>query len=289
MNTNTDIDQPTTSASTALLWGEARHDMYGAIHKALRSFMMDTLGRVGRLDVFDPEDMDATLGQLDALLTECTSHVKHENEFVHPAIEARRPLGTERIAGEHVEHLAVIASLRKEARYLRTANAALRMSLAHRLYQHLASFVAENFEHMHYEETVHNRALWALYTDAELEAIHGRLMESIPPVELLGIVRWMVPALTPVERIGMLRGLQAEVPPSAFKAVIDQVRPHLDAVAWGKLAPALGIPARGAGGASEHVGEHASEASSGLASHPEKDPTSNGASGRAVAPLEAYA
>ena len=32
----------------------------------------------------------------------------------------------------------------------------------------LALFIAENFEHMHYEETEHNAVLWAHYTDAEL-------------------------------------------------------------------------------------------------------------------------
>ena len=32
----------------------------------------------------------------------------------------------------------------------------------------LALFIADNFQHMHVEETAHNAVLWARYTDAEL-------------------------------------------------------------------------------------------------------------------------
>ena len=80
------------------------------------------------------------------------------------------------------------------------------MRAALRLYRHLALFVAENFQHMHIEETVNNAALWACYSDAELLEIHGRLLASMPPQEHLLVARWMVPALSPVERAGMLNG-----------------------------------------------------------------------------------
>jgi hypothetical protein len=47
--------------------------------------------------------------------------------------------------------------------------------------------------------------------DAELEALHGRLLASLPPEEVFLVVRWMLPALSPRERAGML----ADVPTSA--------------------------------------------------------------------------
>ena len=40
-----------------------RHDLYAAIHKALRHFMVDTLMRLSRVDVADPEDLQQTLGR----------------------------------------------------------------------------------------------------------------------------------------------------------------------------------------------------------------------------------
>jgi hypothetical protein len=225
---------------TAPATGAPRVDLYAPIHKALRNLMVDTLLRVGRLDVFDADETERTIGQLGALLGQCEKHLQHENEFVHPALEARAPGTAARIGAEHVEHLACIAALRDDVLQLRAATPDRRMPLALRLYRQLALFVAENFQHMHVEETVHNAALWAHYSDAELRALHGRLMASVPPQDMLDTARWMLPALSPVERAGMLNGVKAEAPPPVFDALVAHIRPHLDAAGWAKLAPAIG-------------------------------------------------
>lgn len=219
----------------------ARVDLYAPIHKALRGFMTDTLGRVGWLDVTDADEMAATLAQLEVLLDLCANHVKHENEFVHTAIEARQPAGSQRIAEEHVEHLESIAALRDEARALQSTPVALRAPLALRLYRHVALFVAENFQHMHREETVHNAALWANYTDAEMLDLHHRLVASISPQENLLVARWMIPMVNPAERAAILGDMKAGMPPEAFLGVLDFLRPHLDATAWAKLTTTIGV------------------------------------------------
>jgi len=222
----------------------ARMDLYVSIHKALRSFMTDTLGRIGRIDVFDRADRDAALAQLDELLGLCLSHLRHENEFVHTAIEARQPAGSQRIAGEHDEHVETIAALQAEADALRGAGAGDAERLALRLYRHLALFVAENFQHMHIEETVHNALLWQHYGDAELGALHGRLLASIAPQEHLLVARWMVPASTPAERAAIVGAAKAQMPPEALLGVMRMVRPHIDDAGWAKLAAAIGIDVR---------------------------------------------
>lgn len=222
------------SAATA-----PRFDLYAGIHKALRLFMGDTLALVGRLDTDDAGELAATLGQVDALIAQCRAHLAKENQYLHPLIEARRPGASQRIADEHVEHLEALAALEAEVAALRalpTAVAGLR------LYRHLARFVGENLEHMHVEETTHNAALWAAYTDAELAQVHQRILAGIEPAEMAVVLRWMVPALTPAERAGMLGAMQREMPPAALRGVLDIVRPHLDDTAWAKLARALGLP-----------------------------------------------
>ena len=218
-----------------------RLDLYATIHKALRHWMVDTLLRTGRIDVFDRAAMAGTLAQLEALLIQCERHLDRENHFVHPAIEARDPGAAVRIAAEHDEHLEHIAALREDARQLQQASEDCRMALAQRLYRHLALFVADNFQHMHVEETRHNASLWAHYSDGELGALHGRLMASLPPQELMDTARWMVPALSPVERVALFEGMKAEAPPEAFLALVEHIRPHLDAAAWAQLAPAMGV------------------------------------------------
>ncbi len=216
-----------------------RLDLYDAIHKALRLFMTDTLMRIGRLDTADGAETAAALDQLAELLEACRSHVEKEDKFVHPAIEARRPGETARIAAEHVNHLDAIAELEAEAVTLRAWPT---VSAAQRLYRHLARFVGENFEHMAVEESQHNPTLWALYTDAELLDIHHRILASIDPVQMAGVLRWMLPALCPAERAGMLGDMRSQMPAPAWQGVLDIARRHLDDGAWAKLARALGLP-----------------------------------------------
>jgi iron-sulfur cluster repair protein YtfE (RIC family) len=219
-----------------------RYNLYTSIHKALRDFMSDTLSRVGRLDVQDSEEVTDTLAQLDALLTLCAKHIQHENDFLHTAIEARRPAGSVRTAGEHAEHFESIESLRCESAQLAAAQTNDdRSTLALRLYRHLALFVADNFQHMHIEETVNAATLWAHYSDAELHAIHGRLLATLAPQDQLQVARWMVPALNPAERAGMIAGMKPSMPPEALLGVLAHVRPHVDAIGWAKLTRAIGV------------------------------------------------
>ncbi|MGQ3054528.1 MAG: hemerythrin domain-containing protein [Roseateles sp.] len=211
----------------------ARVDLYAHIHKALRLFMTDTLQQLSRLDVDDPLDLATGLAQLDALLDAARHHVDKENRFVHPAIEARRAGASSAIEAEHDEHLDTIAALRAEAVALRALPSA---AAAQRLYRRFAAFVAHNFEHMGVEESRHNQALWAAYSDTELMEVHDRIMASIGPREMSDILRWMIPALNPAERALVIGSL----PPQVQAPVLASARALLSDTAWGKLCRALG-------------------------------------------------
>lgn len=210
-----------------------RFDIYAPIHKALRLFMTDTLACVGRLDLDDAHDVSAGLARLDALLDAVCCHLQHENDFIHPAIEAHHRGISDRIAGEHREHIDAIAMLRLEAAALRVKP---EPATAHRLYRHLAAFIAENFEHMDVEETRHNQALWDAYGDVELQAIEGRILASIGQQEMRVWLHWMLPAFSPGDRARLIGGL----PPELQTPVLAMARARLDDAAWAKLCRALG-------------------------------------------------
>ena len=210
-----------------------RFDIYAPIHKALRLFMTDTLRELSRLDLDDPQDFVAGLDQLDALLDAARCHLQHENDFIHPAIEARKSGASDRIAAEHREHLDAIATLSSQAAALR---AAPEPAAAHRLYRQLAGFIAENFEHMDVEETRHNQSLWASYEDAEIRAIEGRILASIGPQEMSLWLHWMISAFNPRQRAQLIAGL----PEAVQASVLATARSLLDDADWAKLCKALG-------------------------------------------------
>lgn len=213
-----------------------RLDIYAPIHRALRLFMSAMLARVGALDVNDAREVSTVLDQLEALLELCREHALIENQIVHPAIEAARPGATLRVHGEHAQHLKAIVALEAETVALRVfPNAAPAL----RLYRNLALFVAENFEHMHLEETAHNDALWAGYDDAAIAAIEQRIVAQSTPQQRAQVLRWMTPALPPHERAERFRLLQAGLPPPAFAAMLEVARDVLDERGWAKLNAAL--------------------------------------------------
>lgn len=219
----------------------ARFDMYAGIHKALRAAMMDTLLAVGRLDTRDEAEVESVSRRVLRLAEFCTEHLTNENRFVHPAIEARASGSTVRIAHEHVEHVEAIEKLEAAVHHMREQTGQARARAALALYRQLALFVAENFIHMNVEETEHNAVLWAHYSDEELLAINGSIIEQLSPEETIVVMRWMIPAMTPEERLQVLGGMKAKAPKPAFDAVLEAVRPQLDYHAWAKLAIGLGL------------------------------------------------
>jgi hypothetical protein len=217
-----------------------RVDLYVAIHKALRQFMAHTLTRLGAVDLDDEEGFRAVLAGVDSLLELMKGHLQHENDFIHTAIEARRAGGARHTADDHLLHVDAIANLEDEARALAVVRLEQRPAHALRLYRHLAEFVGENLVHMQVEETRNNEALWALYSDEELLALHDRILAAVPPAEMALVVRWMAAALNPAELAALFGAMQAKAPAPAVEAMLDIARAQLTEKRWAQLARALG-------------------------------------------------
>jgi Hemerythrin HHE cation binding domain len=213
-----------------------RLDLYAVIHKALRLALADSLTRLGSLDVADVPQRRDVIAQLHTLLDLCRSHVDKENRYVHPAIEARCPGISAVVAGEHEQHLATIDALEADVVAFQCAPDA---AAAARLYRRLALFVAENLEHMETEETVHNAALWAAYSDEELLQVHHAILASIDADTMGQVLHWMLPAMNAEERAGMLGEMRNTAPAPAFDAVMQLAQRRLPAGEWAKLERAL--------------------------------------------------
>ena len=216
-----------------------RLDLYQGIHKAMRVMMADTLASLGAADAADDDSIDRALAKIEDLIELCAGHLDHENRFVHPAIEARRPGVTHSVAEDHIDHETSLDELRAGVRAVRRARGVIRGAVQDRLYRRLALFVADNFVHMEHEEEAHNAALWDAYSDAELAAIHDRLIAAIPPVAMMAYLRWIIPSVSHGERVVMLGGMQKGAPEGVFEAVLDIARVTLPQGEWLKLAAAL--------------------------------------------------
>lgn len=231
------VEQRTESGEIA---PAGRFDIYAGVHKGLRRFMSDTLVAVGRMDVHDADEVAGTVAQVRGLLEFCLEHLHAENQFLHPAMEARRPGSAGATAKDHDGHLQAIERLEFDVRGVERAQPDARGGAALRLYRRLGLFVAENLEHMNVEETANNATLWATHTDEELVEIQQAIVASVSPAMLAAFLRWAVPAMTPAERAGLFTGMQAGAPRAVFERMLATARSHLSELDWTKLAAALG-------------------------------------------------
>ncbi|HTT09679.1 MAG TPA: hemerythrin domain-containing protein [Burkholderiaceae bacterium] len=216
-----------------------RHDIYAAVHKGLRACMAHVLVEAGRMDTTDADDTAQALGSMRHLLLLCRTHLEHEDRFVHAAMEARCPGSAATTRGDHEHHVRSIVQLESAARAVEDSAGEARRSAARALYTLLSRFVAENYEHMHVEETRNNIVLWAEYTDAELIALKGRLIAAIPPEVNMAFMRWMAPSLSPLERAELLGNARQGMPAAAFDAALAMIKNHLSTRDWFKLQVAL--------------------------------------------------
>ena len=217
-----------------------RYNIYTLIHKGLRAWMCEVLTTVGRMDPYDPADVAAGLAEVRGLLAGCESHLEHENEYVHTALEARAPGSASATASDHVHHEHALASIEAAVRAVESTTGSARAAAALQLYRQLALFIADNFRHMQVEETDNHATLTAHYSEIEVFAIEQSIVGSLAPEEKMAVMRWMAPSAAPHERAALLSGMQQNAPRPAFEAVLGLIRPHLSTRDWAKLGAAIG-------------------------------------------------
>lgn len=216
-----------------------RYDMYAFIHKGLRLGMCECLRDLSTVDPLDDVEFDEITGKVLNFLNLCLGHVHHENDFVHRAMEARKPYSSQPVAFQHVEHLKQINQLQHELVRIQLLPILRRSESLHRYYREFALWMTENFIHMEQEETENNAILWSCYSDAELIAIEQELVASISPSMMLDIQSLMIRAMTPAERAGFLGAVREAVTASEFSVMVEQLGDSLGDSHYRKLQTAV--------------------------------------------------
>jgi hypothetical protein len=202
-------------------------DLYGPIHKGLRWAFARVLSRIGSTTVTDDAAVIEVLAEVHDLVVAVESHLAHEEEFIHPAVEARRPGATAGLMDDHVEHANMIGALRVLLAAIRSGSSSTRPALWRALYLCFADLFAENISHMAEEEEVTQPLLEDLYSPSELEALHARLLASVGPDEMLAAMKIMLPGNDFDFRLGMLNEAKHALPPEVFAGIFARATVYL--------------------------------------------------------------
>lgn len=220
---------------------DGRYDLYGNIHKGLRRAQCLLLARLGSNDFGDAAATDKLLADLRRLLAMAAAHVRHEDGEIHAALNGRG-IATELIDAQHDDHRAAFAVL--EDRIAAVEAAVHRAEAGRALYLAFAAYIADDFAHMHEEETVTAPLLWRHFTDEELLAIEMRIIGSLPPEENMAFTRMMLPAMNPDQRAALVGGMLQAMPGEMFAAVVEfAIRPSLTEADFQALRLSVGLAA----------------------------------------------
>lgn len=218
-----------------------RYDMYRLIHKGMRFKMLEALRQLSTVDINDARELTPLLANVLSLLVLCQCHVEHENNFVHTAMEARKPGSSTAIAEQHQHHEQELARLIARLDEIQQAAPEAKLALVHRYYRDFALWIADNFVHMEQEESDHNAALWSVYSDEEIMQIEQNLVASITPDMMPFTTQIMLEAMSPDERSEFLSTMRPHVPKEVFDVTVSNLATVISVPHWRKLQQALGL------------------------------------------------
>lgn len=218
---------------------QPRHDMYTAIHKALRRRIFETTALVEGCDFADAAERTDVLGHVRTTLECLEEHAGHEDDFVLPRLQAANPAVAERLteAHERVHHAGAAVAALLDA--LEGADADVALSRGPELCHALNLLASQHLEHMNDEETLANAVLWQAHTDEELRELHDALLASIPGPRMAEWMAMMLPALNVHERIGVMGGIKANAPAAVFEQMM-QLGHEVVGTRWDAVQAAVG-------------------------------------------------
>ncbi len=216
-----------------------RHDVYTAVHKAIRSRLFDTARALSECNFADPSDKDEALTHLRDTLSFLDEHLAHEDTHVGPRLADANPQLASRVAEAHQQIDQTTACVTRLVSALADAAPELAVERGPELCRSYNVLVGLHLAHMNEEETLVNAALWQAYTDEQLIALTGAIQGSIAPPRFAQWLHFMLPALNLQEQVGMMNGMRAAAPPEAFQSVMALGR-EVVGDRWSAVEEALG-------------------------------------------------
>lgn len=200
-----------------------RHDPYGAVHKGIRAAHMRCLVAIGATDPASDNAVDRLAHEISDHLAMCRTHLEDEEDFLHSALEQRRPGASAHATEDHDEHEGSFSELDELLSRLVSALTPDRPTTLAALYRRFARFVADDLLHMDHEEHVLLPDLQAAFTDPELQEIEGRIVAAIPADHMAMFLDAMMDGLPQPEVAAMLDGMRTAMPPDAHSALMQSI------------------------------------------------------------------
>jgi len=220
---------------------QPRFDVYGSLHKGIRSLMTEVMYELGKSEVTNTSGLTALGEKLGYLWDILYVHAKGEEEFIFPHLLKKDKAFHMKLKQAH-EKFEKDADFFRDSfkKFLETdVEAAEKQQELTKLTKRYNTFVSEYFSHMQDEELEANPILWGLLDDNELMEILSNMSQK-PTVELREyFIPYLLRATNPAERVGVLMGMRRSMSESTFTRTLEIAKASLAESDWQKLKKTL--------------------------------------------------
>lgn len=218
-----------------------RFDLYGPVHKGLRSALSSLCFQTGSMDVLsDEQGLKSFLEEFKRVVIILEAHAHDEDLHLNDPYLQYAPQTAKRLEEEHqvldlkLDNIVTLANQLEQE-----VSSEERRRLWYQLGRDLTRFTAEYFMHLQNEEGPGMDALWANLTDEQLIDYSIKIRSSIPPHTMMIFLHYMLPAITHTARFEMLSGMKRFAPREAYEAVLRLAENRLDSNSMMELMSAL--------------------------------------------------
>lgn len=199
---------------------QPRMNLYGFPHKGLRNAISQLSLAAGNTNCSDMQSLDKLKGLAQDVFTILELHAHSEESVLLAALEAKVAGSTKANIEEHEELEREIEDLKEQLNLISIDSPP---DLASGFYASVANFHSRYLAHMAMEETKMNQLIWPNFTDEELMGLHGKIMSTLTPDQIMTWFKYIVPALNPFERTIIMSGFKANAPAPFFDSVMDML------------------------------------------------------------------
>ena len=201
-----------------------RVNIYGFPHKGLRYALGQLSVKAGAVNVSNSSEIKELVALTEEISELLDLHLKAEEQFVLPPLEAKVPGST---TSNHEDHIKMERLEKEMVTKAHKLSETRNMQLANEFYNHVNLYIREYFRHMNEEENDINEVLWNHFEDQELLGWQGQILAELTPEQFFKWFKFIIPALSPEEQNIMLGGFKQNAPNEIYASTIDRLKPFL--------------------------------------------------------------
>lgn len=230
----------------------ATEDLFTEIHKAIRSMIYSLGTRLQSVDFADRAASSAVLADLQHEFSKAVSpacmlcllhgHAEAEETGIFPSMQPIDARMIRMLIDEHHQIRQKLAALTRSSEELGASDPPeRRIELGVRINREANEFFAFYLTHMNKEELTIVPAMKEHFTDAQMRAMHGAMLQALPRERLANYWRWMLPSLTLDELTKMLQGMKRGAPPEIFELAKQVGAANVNPTRWAEVRERVGI------------------------------------------------